>query len=154
MFNFETIIIILACSVPVVALFFVLPKIKKKEKRKEEKPTKTYEEIKKEEAKPESNQEEMKIEKPKAQKVETAFAQNDFSPEDFRGYLNRKQKTITRPTRVDLPEGFVDRTEPYLPRRRRREEEKPKTVAEEIRSLSPELKALIFTGALDKKNFD
>lgn len=153
MFNFETMIIFLACSVPVVALLFVLPKIKKKEKKQGEQ-TKTYEEIKKEEAKQEPAKEEVQIEKPKEKKIETAFSNNDFSPDDFRGYLDRKQKTITKPTRVDLPEGFVDRTEPYLPRRRRREDEKPKTVAEEIKSLSPELKALIFTGALDKKNYD
>ena len=64
MFNFETMIIVLVCSVPVVALLFVLPKIKKKEKQ-QEKPTKTYEEIKKEEAKPEPVKEEIKTEKPK-----------------------------------------------------------------------------------------
>lgn len=152
MFSFESVMIFLACSVPIVALFFVLPKIKKKEKKEETKPVKSYEEIKKEEVKAEPQKEEM--EKPKEKKIERAFSTNDFSPDDFRGYLDRKQKTITKPTRVDLPEGFIDRTEPYLPRRRRREEEKPKTVAEEIRSLSPELKALIFTGALDKKDYD
>jgi hypothetical protein len=36
----------------------------------------------------------------------------------------------------------------------RKKQEKPQTVAEEIRSLSPELKALIITGVLDKKDFD
>lgn len=148
MSNFEIVLIVMACVVPALALLFVLPKFKKKEKI-EKPPTKTYEEIKKEEAK-----EEAKPESPKEKKVETAFAKNDFSPDDFRGYLNHKQQHVTKPTRVELPKDFVDRTEPYMPRRRRRMEEKPKTIAEEIRSLSPELKALIFTGALDKKDFD
>ncbi|MBQ8615783.1 MAG: hypothetical protein IJ415_04380 [Clostridia bacterium] len=146
MSNFEIVLIVLACAVPVVALLFVLPKFKKKE-QKAPVPTKTYEEIKKEE------QVEIKSGLPEEKKVQT-FANNDFSPEDFKGYLNHKQKNITRPSRVNLPKDFMDRTEPYMPRRRRRMEEKPKSVADEIRSLSPELKALIIAGVLDKKDFN
>ncbi|MBQ9795684.1 MAG: hypothetical protein IJW36_01805 [Clostridia bacterium] len=147
MSNFEIALIVLACAVPVVALLFVLPKFKKKEK-KAPAPVKTLEEVKKEE------KVETKTEPPKEKNVENVFTNNDFTSEDFKGYLNHKQKKLTKPARVDLPADFMDRTEPYIPRRRRRMEEKPKSVAEEIRSLSPELKALIFTGALDKKNFD
>lgn len=151
MSNFEIFLIVMACAVPFLALLFVLPKFKKKEKEKT--PTKTYEDLKKEELKSEEKAE--TVEKPAVEKKsESIFAKNDFSSDDFRSYLNYKQKNITKPSRVELPQGFVDRTEPYIPRRRRREDSKPKTVAEEIRSLSPELKALIFTGALDKKNFD
>ena len=151
MTSFEIGLIVSLCAVPFVALLFVLPKFKKKEKQKPA--TKTYEEIKKEEQKSEVKQEsvgEQAIEK----KAESIFAKNDFSSEDFRSYLNYKQHNTSKPSRIELPKDFVDRTEPYIPRRRRRETEKPKTVAEEIRSLSPELKALIFTGALDKKDYD
>lgn len=147
MTNFELVLIILACSVPVVALLFVLPKLKKKEKKQVEVQTKTYEEIKKEEP-----QLEQKSEKKTEPKVEV-LQKNDISSEDFKNYLNIKQNRISRPSRVELPKDFEDRTMPYAPRRARRSVEKPSSVAEEICSLSPELKALIFTGALDKKDF-
>jgi len=146
MSNFEIILIVLACAVPVVALIFILPKIKKKEKTKVETSTKTYEEIKKEES-----EKEIIEEKPKEKKI-NIVPKNDFSPDDFRSYLNNRQRNMSKPSRIEHPEGFQDRTMPYTPRRARRAEAQ-KTIAEEIRSLSPELKALIFTGALDKKDF-
>jgi len=150
MSNFEIVLTVLACAVPLVALLFVLPKFKKKEKAKVETPTKTYEEIKKEE----TPKEETKLEEKKENKSLPKITNTEFDSNDFKSYLKRKQQTTSKPMRVDLPEDFEYKTMPYLPRRRRREDLKPKTVAEEIRSLSPELKALIFTGALDKKNFD
>lgn len=152
MSNFEIFLIVALCAVPFVSVLFILPKFKKKEKPAPA-PAKTYEDVKKEEIKKEDVTESV-VEKTVEKKAESVFAKNDFSSEDFRSYVNYKQKNTTKPFRVELPKDFVDRTEPYIPRRRRREVEKPKTVAEEIRSLSPELKALIFTGALDKKNFD
>ena len=91
---------------------------------------------------------------PAEKKPVVSIANSEFSAEDFRGYLNHRQSNMTKPSRVDLPEGFIDRTEPFVRKRPKKDENKPQTVAEEIKSLSPELKALIFTGALDKKNFD
>ncbi len=151
MSNFEIVLICLASAIPIVTFLFVFVKFKKKEK-KEPAQTKTYEEIKKEEQNNSSEQvvEEKKVEEKKF----IPDANNDFTPDDFKAYLNHKQKNISKPSRVDLPKDFVDTTLPYSPRRRRKVEEKPKTVAEEIRSLSPELKALIIAGVLDKKNFD
>lgn len=145
MSSFEIVLIVMACCVPVVAILFVLPKLKKKQK-KVEKPVKTYEELKKEEVVPVT-----KIE-PKAPKK--VVNTQEFSSDDFRSYLAQKRKNTTIPSRVELPDGFVDTTMPYMPRRRRRIETKPKTVAEEIKSLSPELKALIISGVLEPKNFD
>ena len=147
MSNFEIILLVMAIAVPVLALVFVLPKFKKREKKVQVQ-TKTYEQIKKEEAKVEEKSE------PVQEKKASVITNNDFTSEDFRGYLNHKQKNITRPTRVNLPKDFKDVTEPYIPRRRRSVKEKSKTVAEEIRSLSPELKALIIAGVLDKKDFN
>ncbi len=149
MSKIEIILIVLACAVPLVAFIFVAPKFKKKEKTKVEASTKTYEEMKKEE----TPKEEVKPE-PAKEKKAPKFESTDFGPNDFRSYLNHKQQTTTKPTRVNLPDGFQDKTMPYMPRRGRALRSKSKTVAEEIRSLSPELKALIFTGALDKKKFD
>lgn len=148
MSSFEIALIFMACSVPLVAFLFVLPKFKKKEKP-EPTPVKTLEEVKKEEPQPA-----VKPEPIKEKKTNTALMNNDFTPDDFRGYLNHKQKNTTKPSRVELPMDFMDRTEPYMPRRRRGFDDKPKSVAEEIRSLSPDLKALIIAGVLDKKDFD
>lgn len=150
MLNFETLLIVMACSVPAVALLLVLPKLKKKEKKQAEKI----------EAKPVKQDDVKEIkeetieESPREKQFNPVFNNTEFSTEDFKGYLKHRQNNMTRPERVDLPEGFIDRTMPYVPRRRKKEQEKPQTVAEEIKSLSPELKALIFSGALDKKNFD
>ena len=151
MLSFETLLIISVCSIPFVAFVFLLPKFKKKEKKHakqtEEKQSTASVEIK-------SEAKDVLPEKPQEKKTETTFVNNEFAPEDFRGYLNHRKERMTKPSRVDLPEGFIDRTQPYLPRKKQRQSEQPKSVAEEIRSLSPELKALIFAGALDKKNFD
>lgn len=150
MLNFQTFLILSACSIPFIAFVFVLPKFKKKEK----KTAKQAEE--KQTSVPLETKTEAKVsmpEKPQEKKFEPVFNNAEFSPEDFKGYLNNRQKNMSKPTRVDLPEGFIDTTQPFV-RRVKNKQEKSQTVAEEIRSLSPELKALIFTGALDKKNFD
>jgi hypothetical protein len=55
---------------------------------------------------------------------------------------------------MELPKDFIDRTMPYIPRKRRIKNDKPKNLTEEIQNLSPELKALIIAGVLDPKNFD
>ena len=133
--------------VPVLALLFVLPKFKKKQKKtKEPVQTKSYEEIKKEETSVVSDEPQQK----KIRPIETS----NLTSDDFKGYLKERQNGMSRPKRAELPQDFIDRTEDYFPRRRRIKAEKPKTLAEEIKSLSPELKALILSGALDPKDFD
>lgn len=150
MASFEIVLIVLACCVPVVALMFVLPKIKRKEKQPAS--TKSYEELKKEENK---QGEQAKQEKPKDEKQINPFKNQDLSTDEFKNFLKERQKGLTKPIRNELPKDFVDTTMPYMPTRRRlRKKEEPKTVAEEIRSLSPELKALIIAGVLDKKDFE
>lgn len=145
MSKIEIILIVMACSVPLVALLFSLPK-KIKGKKEEKKVVEAKPEIK--EVKEEVKKEEKPIEKT-VRPIETSF-----SADDFKGYLQERQNNSSKPKRVELPRDFVDRTEDYFPRRRRVRQEKPKTVAEEIKSLSPELKALIISGVLDKKDFD
>lgn len=148
MFNFQTILIIMACSVPVVSLMMVLPKLKlkKKEKKPESKEdTKTLEDLKKEE------KTEQTVETPKPIEVKRTEIANDISTEDFKSYLNNR-KPFSKPSRIDLPDDFIDRTTPFS--RRQTKKDQPKSLAEEIKTLSPELKAILFTGALDKKDFD
>ena len=144
MSNFEIALIVCLCAIPFVSLVFVLPKIKgKKEKKsKEAKPTQAYTEIKKEENK-EAKPEPLKID-----------SNNEVSSKDFKNFMTSRSKSMTKPSRVDLPDDFLDRTMPYSAIARSKRKKKTQTVAEELRSLSPQLKALIITGALDKKNFD
>lgn len=143
MSNFEIFLIVMLCATPIIALFFILPKKLKKEKKVEKTEVKTLKEVKQEESKPVV--EEKKIEPKKV-------ASSEISTDDFKSYLNHRTPT-SKPSRVELPKDFRDMSLPYRPRRREKKE-KPKTIVEEIQSLSPELKALMITGVLDRKNFD
>lgn len=145
MSNFEIILIVLACAVPVVALLFVLPKFKKREKKKVEETTKTLADLKQEEKKPEIVKE---------TPVKKEVVQDDISSSDVQSYIDFKKKNLSKPKRVEMPKDFKDVTMPYMPRRRPHQDTKPKNVAEEIQNLSPELKVLIISGVLGPKNFD
>ena len=150
MSNFEIFLIVTACSIPVFAVIMLLPKIKLKFKKKEKQisvETKTYAEIKAEDKASEPKVEE------KPREVKKFVSSGEISTDDFRSYLNRR-KSVSKPSRLEMPDDFVDRTMPYSSRRRRIENKKPQSVAEEIQNLSPELKAMIIAGVLDKKDFD
>ena len=56
--------------------------------------------------------------------------------------------------RKHLPPDFENLAREYDPRRDRAKTEGKKTIAEQIQDLSPELKALIVAGVLDKKDFN
>lgn len=144
MSNFEIFLIVLAGAIPIIAILFVLPKVKKKEKKEPEKPTKTLEEVKREEKKPEIPKQVITKKEDKSSEISTA---------DIQSYVDYKKKNITSPQKIQMPGDFKDVTMPYMPRRKPTKP-KPKNVAEELRSLSPELKALIIAGVLDKKNYD
>ena len=157
MSKIELLILILAASIPFFALIFILPKnLFKKIKEKKTKTKDKKKEPIKEDSKPaveEEPKEEPKIvEKPK-QEVKNGYLSTDLSTDDFRSYLKERPE-ITRPKRVEHDESFVDQTAPYIPERpimRPMRPRKPQNLTEEIQSLSPELKALIITGILDRK---
>lgn len=144
MSSFEIILIVLVCAVPIVALLFILPKFKKKEKKVEEQ-TKTLADLK---------QEENKSEVVKETPIKKEFVKDEISSSEIQSYIDFKKKNLSKPKRVEMPKDFKDITMPYTPRRRRSQDKKPQSVAEEIQNLSPELKALIISGVLDPKNFD
>lgn len=155
MSKIELVILILAASIPFFALIFVIPKnLFKNIKEKKGKTKKSDPKPVKEESKPtieEKPKEEPKTtEKPKEPKKDFMFA--DLSTDDFRSYLKERPE-IAKPKRVEHDDGFLDRTTPYVPMRPRRpmRPRKPKNLSEEIKSLSPELKALIIAGILDRK---
>ena len=147
MSRIEIFLVALVCAVPLVAFILMAPKLKKKEKKVET--VKTLAEVKEEEKelKP-------KVEEDKLEEKQIKTISNEISTDEFEDYIARKKQNITKPQRIELPKDFVDRTSPYLPRRRDMRDQKPKNVAEEIKSLSPELKALIIAGVLDKKDYD
>ncbi len=147
MSKFEIILIVSACLAPFLSILFILPKqLKKKAKDKAEKQKVVTEE-----------KAEPKAEESPAPAVETkpeykSMVDNSISTDEFRSYLDRREKDMSKPKRHELPEGFLDKTMSFEPfERRKPREKKPQTVAEEVQSLSPELKALIISGFLDRK---
>ena len=149
MSRFEIFIIAMLCAIPVVALIAVFPKIKfKKKTKKVVEPTKTYAEIKQEEKPAQPIVEEVK---PK--EVKKPIMSDEISSDDFRSYLEHKKQDVSKPKRVELPSDFKDMSMPFVPRRRVRNQ-KPKNISEEIKGLSPELKAMLIAGVLDKKDYD
>ena len=135
MVSFELVLIIFAGVAPFVALLFMLPKIKKKHKQVETKPyvsekMPTVQEVK----------EHPKIEKP--------ISSINDELEDYRQYLQKRKLNTDKPVRLEVPEEYR-RTEEYSAfRRRRRIEEKSN---QDIHSLTPEVKAMLIAGILDRK---
>ena len=146
----EKIMLILAVLMPIVALIMFLPKIIKSKiskKPKKEKPSK-------QQTKPDEPYTSASIPQDTAQTVSPT--QNNFSSmkhaDDFKDYATRKSKRTSLPKR-NYPsptfsdfEGFRSFAKPAT--------QQEKSVADEIKSLSPQLKALILSGALDRKEFD
>lgn len=149
MSNMEIFIIVCVCLVPIVALVVLFPKLKLKRKEKKEK------EIKETAQPTEKYVPETSIVENPTPKVEQNLESVKYDPSEFRDYLNQKKDRTKRPTRNELPAGFRDMTSRYD---RNYGEISANTnknsLAKEIQSLSPELKALIISGALDRKDFD
>lgn len=154
MSGFEIFVLIMVCAIPIVSLLMVLPKIKKKDKNKEVKSVKTYEEMLKEEKKETSNAEQ-KSNNVLQQGIKLKEANiDDLFEKDFQSYAEYKKKNLTNPTKVELPPNFEDKTTTFINPKRQMHKKAPQNLTEEIRNLSPELKALIIAGVLDPKNFD
>ena len=145
MSGFEWILVIGAIVAPVVALLFVLPKLKKK---------KTFETT---DYVPEKKEEPVEIPKPvetpkEEPKVEfkNPFEGPGKELENYREYLMRKRDQLSSPVKNELPKGFNPGTEDYFSYRRRNRKVQ-ETQNQDIHSLSPEIKALLIAGILDRK---
>ena len=143
MSSFEIFLIVGGCLAPVVALLFVLPKLKKKAK---EPPVTT-------EYKPEKPVEEKKEELKDTKSVVRKPEQEVIKTSEFQDYLTYKRNNMSKPIRLNDPDIFTD---DYIPSRLRRKQQKQetKTIAEQIYSLSPELKIMMLSGVFNKKDFD
>ena len=86
---------------------------------------------------------------------EKAIEENVYSSDDFKSYLNDKKQKISRPTkRENLPDFDFEDFDKYKRRQSRHIQSTPKTIADQFNELSPEMRALIISGALDKKNYE
>lgn len=145
MSKIEIFILILASCIPLFSFLIVFkPKLKnifkKKDKTKKDKIV--------EEVKPEEKPEEKIVEQKPKEKTLRDEIQNTFVKNDFKDFMEIKKDSIKFPEmKLNSPDFITSDYETYL--------KKPeKTIAEQIKSLSPELKALIVAGVLDKKDID
>jgi len=125
---------------PIVALFLVHPKFKHEKK---EKTIVKYEE---------PTREEPKQEKPKPPKKKSVFEEVKYSPDEFKGYLEKKHEIVSKP-KLKIPEMDPTISFPEFMERRNRV---PKHMekASTLDDLSPEMKVLMLSGVFDKKYFD
>lgn len=141
----EIVLTCCAAVIPVASLIILAPKIFKKKEKAEKKEEQPKEEVKE---KPAPTAE---AKKPKEERIIDA---KNYTAEDFKGYLQQKQAAITKPVRkfmekdTSIPfDEFEDLDFDFeVPK-------KEKTIKEQIDALSPELKAILFTNALQKKKY-
>ena len=137
----ERVLLICVCVAPFVALLFVLPKVKKNETKTFQ--TSDYVPEKKEEPaveiKPEVEEE----------KVDEKTFENEII--NYHEFLHKRKENMSRPTRVELPNGYSDMTESYSAMRRRMERASQQEKNTNINNLDPEIKALLIAGILDRK---
>ena len=150
MSQMEWILIIGAVVIPFIAILFVLPKRKKKSKVPP--PTTDYvrEDKEKETKAKTSTGTPTNSQQPKQVKPPVYMDTDD----DFKSYLELRNQRI-KPAEPKSESSYVRSTSgDYIPARLRTPSARgrsDKSVAEQIQDLSPELKALIISGVLDKK---
>ena len=143
MSKLEIVIICIAAAIPVIVLLWFIPKRKGKVKKaKEETKPVQQEEVKFELSKEDTN--------PK-DKVRV-FENKNLSAKELEDILKSKAATTSKPVknpdRPDFSMPFPDFMS-YQEAKARAKNSKP--IAEQIKELSPELKALLLTGALNDK---
>ena len=136
----EKILLISACVAPLIALLFILPKIKKKK-------PKTFETT---EYIPEKKEEPVEV---KPEIVEEKVEKKSFEDEieSYREFLQKRKQNITQPSRVELPKDYQDLTESYSALRRRQARMQNQEKNTNLHNLDPEIKALLIAGILDRK---
>ena len=130
----EIIFVIAACCAPIVALLFILPKYKKKEKQAE-----------KENA--EVTVEPFKMDKVDEQAKDTK-EESVTKSDDFSNYISSRPKDLKK--RNKMPEWLTD-TNFTLPKREIKKE--PDTIAEQFDELTPEMKAMFIAGVFDRRDY-
>ena len=147
MSKLEIVIICIAAAIPVFVLLWFIPKRKGKTKKTKAE-TKT---VQQEEFKFEPSKEDVKPLKKDKVRV---FENKNLSAKDLEDILKSKASTTSKPTknpeRPDFSMPFPDFMS-YQEAKARAKNSKP--IAEQIKELSPELKTMLITGALNKKEY-
>lgn len=140
-------ILIVLCLLPIITLVIVLPK--KLKKKAPPPPTTEYKPdkpvVEEEKPKPE------KVEKPKTLGENKGL----YNDDSFKGYLKDRKGNRTPPTfkEPNFDDPFMnDVFRPNMQQTSKGNEDK--SLSEQINELSPELKAMLLSGILDRKNFD
>ena len=146
MSRIEIAIIVVLAIIPLMAIFIIKPKRKKKEVKAD---TKTLDQIKKEET-PATPPAPKPIESPMEFKPTSEFV--GLEDEDFEKFLKEKASKAKRPSRLEpneissFPLDEFDDMDIFSDF-----EKKEKSVKSEWESLSPEMKALVMSNIFDKK---
>ncbi len=149
----ELIIIIIAILIPFVVLVMFLLKNQKDKKNQTKTEQSSIEKPQKPaEPKPESS---ALVEEELSSVNEQ---QTDFNTEDFKGYLREKANNMPKPvTKENTSDNFNELSdemfETFKSNKPKEKKEEPIDVATQIQELSPEIKALIIAGILDKKDY-
>lgn len=140
----EVVLIVSFCVIPIVAIFFVVqPRFKRRHLIPQE-----NNQIESNEVKAEPKKEEESNVKAFTPSFVTSYDASD----EFKDYLKEKKSHIETPKRKEIMPDAMP-TVPYT-RRRVVKKDESKPVAEQLEDLSPELFAMIFSGALDRKYFN
>lgn len=140
-------IIVIAALIPIISLVILFPfRKKKKTKSEPSKPAET----------PVEQKEEKEKDKKDIPPVSGGISTASLDTSEFLGYLKDKSENISKPERKEdaFNMGELDDdlfSDMDFTKMRRRM--KKKTIAQEIEDLSPELKAMLLTGVLDRKEF-
>lgn len=146
MSKLEIIAVCIAAAIPVIVLLWFIPKRKAKVKKAKEETKPVQQEVKFESSK----------EDPKPFKKDgvRVFENKNLSAKDLEDVLRSKAATTSKPTknpeRPDFSMPFPDFMS-YQEAKARAKNSKP--IAEQIKELSPELKTMLITGALNKKEY-
>ena len=146
---FEITLIILVCLSPIVALVLIsFSKFKKKEKQN---PAIEQTPIKEE---PKPNKDEITKQN---KKVEADVEHAVFNSDGFKEYLNERSGKTVKPQHLSMENNMKFPTSMYNREdfeQMMRPMQKNKTISEQIKTLSPELKALMIAGVFNKKDYE
>lgn len=150
--DINRIIIIALSLLPLIALVIILPSIIKRAKAKKSSAPAPATDSGKELESPAVET------APKAEekKEDVIFGAKEYSSDDFKGYLEEKSKTITRPERKSVAPTEINPDDYRRFRDLRMKRSQPvnrKNLHDQVSDLSPEILALILSGVFDRKTF-
>lgn len=147
---FEIVLLISACSVPIIAILFV---VKPRLKRRHLIPHESAPSVSKESTKLVEDSELVKAkDADKSKEYSYSFMNRGESTDEFRDYLKEKKSRIEMPTKIELTDDLPETTQ-YVRHRKIARSNKEKSIIEQVEGLSPEMMALVFSGVFDNSKY-